>query len=355
METINIKKEEVFNPMSLINSIGSEIEEILEIHELDKRELGNKLGWSDFASKISLNKKELEIITNYICIDDDFNTYLIKFQKEYFKNKEIINKSYKIHKSSFRELNSMLPMLGNEFNNGIDILEDITDFFGVESEEEIFESTQEYTMVFRKNMSIEINKINLKAWLRRGELNFNKLKLPQYYKTLLINWVENKEWKSKITDVDYFLSLPKLFEKFGVGLIYVEYLPKTVYGAVVWINNIPLIQISDRDNDLATCWFTLFHEIGHVILQENTNVYDVEINKTTTSKNEKEANKFANNYLLNGDGLRKEVFYLKDKANYSITAKELSEKYNIDEIFAAYWMRRSQYNPNKQLRIPINF
>ena len=52
-----------------------------------------------------------------------------------------------------------------------------------------------------------------------------------------MNWIESREWMAHIEDVEYFKSLPSIFSRFGVGLVFVPSLPKTVYGAIRWIEN----------------------------------------------------------------------------------------------------------------------
>ena len=180
--------------------------------------------------------------------------------------------------------------------------------------------------------------------------------LPDYNESELMNWIESREWMAHIEDVEYFKSLPSIFSRFGVGLVFVPSLPKTVYGAIRWIENKPLIQISDRGHDLISCWFTLFHEFGHAIKHKNVEIYEGEINesKAKQNKREKEANKFANEYLFNGDNLRKAEFDRK-RAGLPMTANLLAEEFNVRPIFASYWLLKAQYAPAFQRRIQIDF
>ena len=71
--------------------------------------------------------------------------------------------------------------------------------------------------LFRSQNKIEVDSINLHAWLRRGELDFNILNLPDYNESELIKWIESREWMAHIEDVEYFKSLPSIFSSFGVG------------------------------------------------------------------------------------------------------------------------------------------
>ena len=250
----------------------------------------------------------------------------------------------------------MLPLLRGEFTAGYDILDDIFDFFGVDSEKEIFETSEKQAALFRTQNKVEVDSINLHAWLRRGELDFKALNLPDYNEKGLMSWIEAREWMKHIEDVDYFKSLPSVLSCFGVGLVFVPSLPKTVYGAIRWFDNKPLIQISDRGHDLVSCWFTLFHEFGHAMKHKNVEIYEGGINESKAQQNqiEKDANKFANKYLFNGDNLRKAVFDRK-RAGKFMSAKELAEEFNVQPIFASYWLLKAQYAPAFQSRIQIDF
>jgi Zn-dependent peptidase ImmA (M78 family) len=182
--------------------------------------------------------------------------------------------------------------------------------------------------------------------MRRGELDFNKLNLPNYNKEKFENWIEQGEWKKSLKEVEYLKSLPEIFNTFGVGLVFTPYLEKTVYGAVRWFNGNPLIQISDKGKSLPVCWHTLFHEIGHVLLHENDTVFEGEIdeNKSNASKKEREANLYAYTKLFNGDDLRKYIFSQKTKQT-SLHADFLlqsAKQFNVSEMFVAYWMIRAQ-------------
>ena len=347
------KKVDVLNPLTLHNTVGGELADIFESRGINGYESMIKV--KDLKSKEQLSDG---VIKKASCILGVPNLvqYLTDFQKEYMGEKEQRKASYDKAKLAYRKLRAVTPMLRGEFTNGYDTLDDILDFFGADTDDEVFEASKKHAALFREQNNINVSPINLHTWLRRGELDFNRLNLSNYSEQGLMEWVNSRDWEKHIEDVDYFKSLPATFSRFGIGLVFVHSLPNTVYGAVRWINGKPLVQISDRDHNLASCWFTLFHELGHVIKHRNEEVCEVEINTTKANHNqqEKEANKFANEYLFNGDDLRKEVFRRK-RANEPMDAKGLSEEFGVSPLFASYWLLKAQYEPQKQKRIPIEF
>ena len=345
-------KPSVLNPLCLRNTVGAELADILEARGIQN--YNQLLGVTDLSTKETLSKSLLKRLHGLIEDYQDVLDYLETFQSNYLEEKPRYIANYKIAKKNFTRLKKALPLMRGEFSDGYDLLDDILDFFGASNEEEIFSASEKQAALFRKQNNVAVDPINLYVWLRRGELDFQTMQLEEYDERSLIDWIEHKEWENIIERPEYFKTLPKIFSQYGVALTLVPYLEKTVYGAVRWINGHPLIEISDRNRDLATCWFTLFHELGHVILHKNIEIYEGDINSKTSSKRESEANKFANTYLFNGDNLRKAVFNRINGIQY-MTAKGLAMEFDVKPIFSAYWLRKAQYHPTLQPHISIDF
>lgn len=349
-----ICKVDVLNPLSMFNTVGKELNEIFQSRGVIDASL--KMGIKDLPEKERLTDKQIEKARKLLEMDDEFCTYLRNFQEDYQLEKKRCNASYKEAKKNFTKLKDILPLLRNEFNDGIDRLEDILDFFDADSEEEVFQSSETLATLFRQQNNAEVDPINLKAWLRRAELDYQQMVLPPYNEDAFKQWIDSREWENHIEDVDYFMGLPDKLAEFGIALIFVPFLKKTVYGAVRWKAGRPLIEISDRNQDLATCWFTLFHEFGHVIQHKDEEIFEGELNesKAKKAKRETEANKFANHYLFHGDDLRKEVFACKHEGKVP-KASYLSEKYGVNILLSAYWLLRAQLDPTFQKRKHIDF
>lgn len=342
------------NLLTMKNTVGGELADIFEAKGITDYE--ERLGISGLRAKERLSKKLIEKANEMLGGADGLSQYLEDFQNKYLEEKPKFVESYKKAKSSFMTLKNAIPMLKGEFDQGFDVLDDILDFFDAESEEEIIDHSIEQAALFRKQNGAEPDLINLSAWLRRGEIEFQKMDLPDYDEDALRNWIDSKVWMPEVANAEYFKSLPDLFRSFGIGLVYVPFLPKTVYGAVRWYNGKPLVEISDREKDLATCWYTLFHELGHVILHKDLNIYEGETldPKRNGSLKERQANAFASKYLFNGDGLRLAIFERK-KNNSFMTAVRLSDEFGVNPIFTSYWLRKAQYNPTMQRHISIDF
>jgi Zn-dependent peptidase ImmA (M78 family) len=113
---------------------------------------------------------------------------------------------------------------------------------------------------------------------------------------------------------------------------------------VRWFDGVPLIQLSDREKSLAVCWYTLFHEIGHVLLHENDTIFEGEIDvpKSIASQKETEANAYAYGKLFNGDELRKYVFGKRGESVHDTFISDTASFFNVPVIFVAYWSLKAQ-------------
>lgn len=348
----------VFNSFSLRNTVGAELVEILEARGIENYE--ELLGVKDLRSEEELSNCLLEKIGAIQRFNEEERAeipkYLETFQEKYLEEKKRYKVIYKDDLANFRRLEKTLTLLKNEFDNGVDRLEDILEFFEKETPKEVFKSAENIShTLFNQRKNSKVDPINLYAWLRRGELDFRALSLPDFNKEALLRWINQREWLDHVEAPEYFKGLPSVFATFGVGLALVPSLPKTVFGAVRWINKHPLIIISDRNRDLAVCWLTLFHELGHIIYHENENTCEEDIGRRAkSSKLEKGANSFAYTHLFNDKDLRKIVFG-RANADLAMSASGLSKEFNVKPIFTSYWLREAGYLPRSQGRIPIDF
>ena len=93
----------------------------------------------------------------------------------------------------------------------------------------------------------------------------------------------------------------KILNEAGVFLIYIPHFQGSgVSGAVRWINNNPLIQLSIYYSWADIYWFNLYHELGHLLLHGKKEKFiefdDKEL--SIVQNKEKEADKFASDHLI---------------------------------------------------------
>ena len=99
------------------------------------------------------------------------------------------------------------------------------------------------------------------------------------------------------------LLVPAFLQKYGVILTVVPHLPKSyVDGAAFHLSNIPVIALSLRYSRIDNFWFTLMHELAHLILKHDDVYYDVlygsEGGEQRLQPQETEANAWAADALI---------------------------------------------------------
>lgn len=341
---IMTNKETVINPIGYFTTIREEIEDLLSSRDISIDSFLYELGWDlNYFNKLKkVTKSQALLIENILGVSNTGN-YLINFQEQYRIKESSANQTYKKNVKIYKKLSHLAHLLRNDFNEGMDLLEDISTFLEIQNEDEIFERVKDNIALY-KLTGFEADSLNLYSWLKRGEHDFRKKKVVEYSRNSFLNWINSHEWKKNLYNEDYIYRIPKLLEEFGVVLVYTPFLDKTVFGAVRWFDNRPLVQVSDRGKCMATFWYTLFHEFGHVIKHENDEIFEgtLDLPKSKINQKEKEANSFAYDLLFNGDGLRKFIFNYKGKFVDENFIYETSKMFKTDKMFTAFWMKKAQ-------------
>jgi HTH-type transcriptional regulator / antitoxin HigA len=179
------------------------------------------------------------------------------------------------------------------------ILQSVLRFFGVASTETWREVWGACNARFRKSSAFESSAGAVAAWLRKGELEAQKIRCETF------SPVDFKRALSEIRGLTRDLS-PNFDERLvqkcsavGVRVVFVPELPRTcAWGATRWTSpSCALIQLSLRYKTDDHFWFTFFHEAGHILLHGKKNVF-LENKENATDKPETEANTFASDWLI---------------------------------------------------------
>ncbi|MEZ4686999.1 MAG: HigA family addiction module antitoxin [Bacteroidia bacterium] len=140
----------------------------------------------------------------------------------------------------------------------------------------------------------------LSAWLVRGEQQAGEIAAPPFSKKTLEKALPQLKQIMVAVEKDFFHQAQQLLLRCGVKLLCTPKLPKApVNGVSRWINQVPIIQLSDRWKRYDIFWFTLFHELGHILLHETRfiSMENIEYDDLDKDK-EKEADDFAMRQLF---------------------------------------------------------
>lgn len=168
-------------------------------------------------------------------------------------------------------------------------------FFGVNSLAQI-QLTQD--VAFRQTAVKNLSAYALAAWLRKGEIEAAELQLPEYNENKLREAIVAIRELTHKTPRDFYDRLKRILCEAGVGLVAIQNPKNTsVHGATRWHGRNPLIQLSIHGKNADKMWFSLFHEIGHIIKHGKKEQF-ISFNNAERDDREIEADDFASDTLL---------------------------------------------------------
>jgi HTH-type transcriptional regulator/antitoxin HigA len=177
-------------------------------------------------------------------------------------------------------------------------------FFGVASLNNL-KDVRVYSPAFRLSTVAPAASYALAAWLRKGELEAAEVEVKPF---------DAKRLRAALPKIRLLTkeppetSVPRLTEALaacGVALVLVPHLPKTyAHGATYWVApSKVVVQLSIRGAWADIFWFSLFHELAHVLLHGKRHIF-IEGGRTNSNpdpawqKQEDEANALASSSLI---------------------------------------------------------
>lgn len=170
-------------------------------------------------------------------------------------------------------------------------------FFGVASLRNVQGS---WTAEFRKSRKLKrTSKEALIAWLRQGERIAQRANTSAFDIKGLRAAVQDIRSLSKTGPEEFQPKLEALLSKNGVALVLVPHLRGTgAHGATRWLTpEKAIVQMSIRYKWADIFWFSLFHELGHVLLHGRRRVF-IELDDGLKDERESQADEFASEQLI---------------------------------------------------------
>lgn len=187
------------------------------------------------------------------------------------------------------------------------MIQDLFEFFGCSSVDrlrrELFEA--KYVAAWRKDSNHQVNPAAAAIWLQLAHNEaveaHDDTPAPPFDATKLrerLPSIRALSTKEAMLSDDFASTLKALLLSCGVRLIFCpEITGSRAYGVTIWEDGQPIIVLSLRGKNDGQFWFTLFHEIGHVLLhpgQESDPSFDA---KRELTAQEHEADVFASDIL----------------------------------------------------------
>ena len=175
-------------------------------------------------------------------------------------------------------------------------------FFGCADHQawENYYFNQQLRVAFRISLAHTQGAYAISAWLRQGELQAEKMLVQPFVKKKLEEALVSIKTLMVQQPKDFFVKLQNICAEAGVKVVHTVCLPQApINGATRWMNDTPLIQLSGRYKKNDIFWFTVFHEIAHILLHGKKDVFLEEVDYTGKEvEKEAEADQFAADYLL---------------------------------------------------------
>lgn len=165
------------------------------------------------------------------------------------------------------------------------------------------------SLAFRKSESLKIDDYVMTIWLKMCTLSFNQ-NMPEFDKSKLRESLPLIKSQISGSDINTSVNtIKEILSNCGVSFSIIHNLAGApVQGFIKFQNNKAVLCLTLRQKFDDILWFTLFHEIGHLLLarQCKETIVDFSSDSGLALSNEDEADKFAQDILI--DKKRFEVF-----------------------------------------------
>ena len=261
-------------------------------------------------------------------IKDLQNSMEITFINKYFDLKTLVS-------LDFIKKNTSLDVLTNR----------VCDFFQIESiydyEKKLSEALYSRT---KKTFSDKMKDF----WIKSSYKYFELINNPnEYSRNELVELLPKIKPYTQNVEKGLITVFRALYN-IGVTVIFQPKLPKTqIRGATFVINNKPCIVVTDLNKNYATIWFSLIHELHHVL-------FDLELIQKTTYHltgepdlfliQEDKANQFAGDYLISEEKMR----YIEPMIHNEFMVTKFAKECQIHPsiIYSQYQFRQNEIGNN---------
>jgi len=292
---------------------GESLFEVLESKGMSQTELANRIGLHkktineiikgkkpispNTALKLSIVFGTSEKFWNNLQKNYDETVARLELEKELEKGKLIIPK-YTVYPQlvKFGLVKKATTAKGKA--------ENLLHYFSVASFDSLSKIYAIENIAFRNSNKREMSAENLKAWLRFGEIEASKIETQELNLEKLKSSLPKIKELNLLSPEEYSIRLVEMLSECGIALVFLPYFKNTyVNGATRWISpNKVSILVTPKSKREDILWFTLFHEIGHVLKHSKKANYisfwDEENLDEKYLSIEREADRFASDILI---------------------------------------------------------
>lgn len=173
-----------------------------------------------------------------------------------------------------------------------DCVRELLRFFGVASLKQVV-----LPGVAWRRAKMKPSRHTLAAWLRQGERQAQQIQVPDYDAEALRSLLDRL--RTLTLDVENFGDrLRRWLHECGVAVVFVHELKHTgAHGVTRWLGKHPVMQLSIFYRWYDIFWFTVFHEIGHILRHGREMFIELE-GGAANDEAEEDADRFAADCLI---------------------------------------------------------
>ncbi len=286
---------------------GETIKELLESRNITQLDLSLKTGINKKTINEIINGKapisistaqKLEYVFN---IPASFWNNLERNYRETLERKKdfdsILEEEKYLEKIPYLEMSKRGWDFITKTRDSFEKVKNLRKFFSVASLN--FDTDLKRKMAFRKSTNNNFSFESLYCWIRYGEIQANKEDCEKFDLEKLKLYVPEIKKLANKSFLEQYDKIKKILNKCGIVLIFEPHLPNTYINGVTYKLNGEkgIIMISDRGKKDDILWFTLFHEIGHLLKHGKKEIF-IDMENGENSLIETEADNFAKNSLI---------------------------------------------------------
>jgi len=182
----------------------------------------------------------------------------------------------------------------------IEQIDEALRFFGVASSKQWKTLWLSSAAAFRKSKAFTSQPEACSVWLRKGELQAQKIVCEPFNKEKFRLALEGIRSLTRKEPEHFETKTVQMCADSGVAVVFIPPIKGApVYGATRWLTpEKALIQLSLRGRYEDLLWFTFFHEAGHILLHGKKDIFIEEDDIKSEGEKEEQANRFAKNFLV---------------------------------------------------------
>lgn len=305
-----------FHPSTVAHP-GEVLQEYLEFNAWTQRELARRSGLTPKTiSEICATKAPVTVATA-LALEKVFGRpahLWLNLQRQFEEHKARLEASCEVE--GWKEWVARFPIADMQrlgwlpkAENDIDLTEGLLRFFGVSSPEGWAQVWGHAGIQYRQTRKSAAPIEAVSAWARATELEASNITTARYDEAVLRSALPQLRALTRERPEAFIAEVRRICARAGVAVIWLPELPRTgISGCARWLSaDKALIALTLRYRWEDQVWFTLFHEVGHILLHKHRKGFIVDnaadqltdnIVDPAMRKQEEEANRFAADVLI---------------------------------------------------------